>query len=503
VPTAHIAPALRLSVANQRGVATKGNFVLYWMIAARRTRYNFALEHAIARAAELGKPLLVLEALRIGYQWANDRHHSFVIEGMRDNAAAFAKADITYMPYIEPTKNAGSGLLQALAESAALVVTDEFPCFFLPVMVAAAAAKLAVRIEVIDGNGAMPLRATDKPYPTAASFRRHMQKTIYPHLMQFPIAEPLKSTTARSVRHAQVPSAVVKRWAMATEAMLSSGLRTIANIDIDHAVAPALLTGGSAAAATSLAQFVKSKLDRYADDRSQPEQDVVSGMSPYLHFGHVSAHDILASVWQRAGWDPSSIADVKATGSRDGWWHLPAAEEAFLDELVTWREVGYSFCFHRPDFASYDSLPPWARKSLDEHAADKRVYVYSLAQFESAATHDPLWNAAQNQLVREGRMQNYLRMLWGKKILEWTPSPRAALAVMIELNNKYAVDGRNPNSYSGIFWTLGRFDRPWAPIRPVFGCIRYMSSDNTAKKFRVKGYLAKYSAPPKQTALPL
>jgi deoxyribodipyrimidine photo-lyase len=247
------------------------------------------------------------------------------------------------------------------------------------------------------------------------------------------------------------------------------------------------------AARGQLATFVADKLARYGVARNQPEQDVSSGLSPYLHFGHISSHQIVASVLQRNDWNPVRLLGAKATGSRDGWWGLPPESEGFLDELITWRELGYGFAFHRADYDQFEALPPWAQRSLEEHAADPRPHQYTLAQLEAATTHDPLWNAAQQQLRREGRIHNYLRMLWGKKILEWTSSPRLALSVLIELNNKYALDGRNPNSYSGIFWTLGRFDRPWAPIRPIFGCIRYMSSVNTARKVSVKRYIERYA----------
>jgi len=164
-----------------------------------------------------------------------------------------------------------------------------------------------------------------------------------------------------------------------------------------------------------------------------------------------------------------------------------------LDELITWREIGYNMCWQRDDYDQYDSLPNWAKQTLAEHADDERPELYDLDDFERARTHDPLWNAAQIQLVREGRIHNYLRMLWGKKILEWSASPQDALAIMIELNNKYALDGRNPNSYSGIFWVLGRYDRAWGPERPIFGKIRYMSSDSTARKVRVGNYLKQYA----------
>ncbi len=182
-----------------------------------------------------------------------------------------------------------------------------------------------------------------------------------------------------------------------------------------------------------------------------------------------------------------------ANAAAGGGMSEPA--EAFLDQFITWRELGYNFSSQREDYDQYDSLPDWAKKTLAKHARDHRPTVYSHDEFAAAATHDPLWNAAQRQLLSEGRLHNYLRMLWGKKILEWSPTPEEALATMIELNNKYAIDGRNPNSYSGIFWILGRFDRPWGPERPIFGTVRYMSSDNTARKFDVRPYLAKYGAP--------
>ena len=180
-------------------------------------------------------------------------------------------------------------------------------------------------------------------------------------------------------------------------------------------------------------------------------------------------------------------------GSREGWWGMSSNAEAFLDQLITWRELGYNMCAHQQDCDRYESLPAWARETLDRHRDDLRPIVYDLVQFECAETHDPLWNAAQRQLTREGRLHNYLRMLWGKKILQWTRSPEEALEIMIHLNNKYALDGRNPNSYSGIFWILGRYDRPWGPERQVFGKIRYMSSQNTARKLRLKQYLTKYA----------
>jgi deoxyribodipyrimidine photo-lyase len=477
---------VRVTAVNTTPVSARGAYVLYWMIAARRTSWNFALDHAIARSKELGRPLVVLEALRIGYRWASDRIHAFVLGGMRDNAAAFAKAGVTYLPYVERAPGEGKGLLAELAKRACLVVTDEQPGFFLGNMVTAAAKHLPVRLEQVDGNGILPLRGTDRAYPTAALFRRHLQKTIAPHLAIAPSASPF-AKLPRALRDAEIAPAVMKRWTFGVDVDLSK-------LAIDHTVARAPILGGAVAAHEALDDFIETKLSRYGDGHNHPDDNAASGLSPWLHFGHISAHEICARVWATTKWDPSRVADAKVTGSREGWWGLPAPHESFLDEIITWRELGYGFCFHRADYDRYTSLPDWAQKTLGDHSIDPRPVTYTPKQLEHAATADHVWNAAQRQLVGEGRIHNYLRMLWGKKILEWSPTPQRALATLIDLNNKYAIDGRDPNSYSGIFWTLGRFDRPWAPIRPIFGAIRYMSSANTVKKLRLTKYLARWSA---------
>jgi len=479
---------LRVTPANDRPIG-RGSYVLYWMIAARRTRANFALDHALSYCKSLDVPLVIFEPLRAGYAWASDRHHTFVMQGMADNAAACAKAGITYLPYVEPEPGAGAGLLEALAAKACVVVTDEQPGFFLPRMVTAAAERLAVRVEMVDGNGVLPLRAVDKAYPTAASFRRQLQKILPPHLATFPALALKPPKVARDA-----PAPKPKGWSFGIP-------KDCSQIVIDHSVGPVSYRGGAVTAGKVLDAFIDTKLSRYHEDRSEPDADVASGLSPYLHFGHISTHEIVARVWESCDWDVSRLAGAKVTGSREGWWDAPPHVESFLDELITWRELGYVFCHHRKDYAQWTALPPWARATLDEHAKDPRPHLYTRAQMEAASTGDDIWNAAQRELVAEGRIQNYLRMLWGKKILEWSPSPKAALATLIELNNKYAVDGRDPNSYSGIFWTLGLFDRPWGPVRPIFGTIRYMSSDSTRRKLKLKNYLAHWGGKAGQLGL--
>jgi deoxyribodipyrimidine photo-lyase len=478
-------PSQRIAASNEAPIRAEREYVLYWMIAARRTRWNFGLQRAVEAAIELGKPLAVLEALRCDYRWASERLHGFVLDGMSDNARRFATAGIDYLPYVEPSRGAARGLLEALTARACLVVTDDFPGFFLPRMVAAAAARIDVRLEAVDSNGLLPMRDAASVFPTAYAFRRHLQKRLPGHLRELPEADPLAN--AALPRRRVLPATIASRW--------PSAAKEPGALPIDHDVKPVPgVRGGEEAANDALESFVERRLGRYLEDRNEPEREGTSGLSPYLHFGHVSIHELLIAVASREGWSPGDLAST-ASGKREGWWGMSPAAESFLDEAVTWRELGFNFCSRRDDYDRFESLPDWAKRSLAEHAGDRREHVYSLEELTGARTHDPLWNAAQNQLVRSGRIHNYLRMLWGKKILQWTRSPEDALEAMIELNNRYALDGRNPNSYSGIFWVLGRYDRPWAPERPIFGVIRYMSSENTARKMKVKEYIRRWGGP--------
>ena len=488
-PDSPATPAVRITRANDAPAAPGGDFVLYWMTASRRTRWNFALQRAVEHGNALGLPILVLEPLRAGYRWACDRFHRFVIDGMADNRARLERKGVAYHPYVEPAAGRGRGLLEALAARAAVVVTDDYPAFFLPRMLRSVAPRLPVRLEAVDSNGLLPMRVADRTFATAYAFRRFLQRELPGHLPEAPSPDPLAALSPRSP--VAVPPTVLNRW---PGAELRDPAALIARLPIDHDVGPVEAQGGAVAAEARLSSFVDSRLASYAAERNRPELDATSGLSPYLHFGHVSAHEIFARIADREGWSPLRLAG-DAKGSRAGWWGMTESSEAFLDQLVTWRELGFNRCLHVEGHDRYEALPAWARKTLAEHASDPREVVYGLDDFEFARTHDPLWNAAQNQLRREGRIHNYLRMLWGKKILEWSGSPRDALRAMIALNDKYAVDGRDPNSYTGILWVLGLHDRAWGPERPVFGKIRYMSSANTAGKYRVRGYVERYSDP--------
>ena len=486
-------PPLRIRQLNDSPMRSDGEFVLYWMTAFRRLESNFALQRACELSRKLQRPLLIFEALRTDYPWASRRLHAFVIQGMRDNARCAQEAGHRYEAWIEPTHGAGAGLIESLAARACVIVTDDFPCFFLPRMTDAVARRVAVRVEAVDSNGLLPMRAAETVFPSAYAFRRVLQKQLTPHLIQLPLQNPLADR--RLLRFDATVDVIGERWPSDTIALLRSDA-AFDSLAVDQSVREASMPGGTLAARACLNEFLERRLHRYADDRNQPDEDAASGLSPYLHFGHISVHDVFRTLVEREQWSPEQLGDPRATrGSRGGWWGMSQAAESFLDELVTWRELGFNMCWQRRDYDRYESLPDWAQQTLEIHAGDPRPRSYSLDQLREAATHDPIWNAAQTQLVTEGRMHNYLRMLWGKKILEWSESPQAALNVMIELNNRFAVDGRNPNSYSGIFWVLGRYDRPWGPERPIFGKIRYMSSDNTAKKLRLDRYLERYVGP--------
>ena len=490
---------LRLRARNDRPVRPDGRYVLYWMVAARRTSWNFALDHALDHCARLKRPLVIFEPLRAGYRWASDRHHAFVVQGMRDNEQAVIDAAratgvaVTYVPYVEPTPGAGRGLLQALAKDACVVVTDDWPSFFVPQMVDAAARHLGsagIRVEDVDGNGLLPMRAAgDQVFPTAYAFRRFLQKTLPTHLAERPQPAPL-STLSKAQTPWHVPVDVGAVTAQFPSAPID--VDALSSLPIDHTVPPVPLVGGPSAGLARLHDFVARKLARYGDERSSPDKDGQSGLSPWLHWGHVSVHAVADAVLRAEGWTPDKAGGVK-NGSREGFWGVSSSTEGFLDELVTWRELGFNMTSRRRDADRWESLPSWAQETLLSHMSDKRTYTYTYEQLENAATHDPLWNAAQKQLRTEGVIHNYLRMLWGKKVLEWTADPRVALSHLVELNNKWAIDGRDPNSLSGIFWVFGRYDRPWGPLRPIFGSIRYMTSDNTMKKHDCEDYLFRWN----------
>jgi deoxyribodipyrimidine photo-lyase len=486
-------PQERIRAANAAPLRPGRDLVLYWMTASRRVRWNPALERAVELARELGKPLAVLETLRCDSPHASERLHAFVLAGMAENARRVAGRAL-YHPYVEPARGAGEGLLAALAARACAVVTDDFPTSDLPRAVEAAARAVDVRLEAVDGSCLVPFRLAGKDFPTAHAYRRHLQRSLPRFLDLLPAADPL--ARRRLPRLEALPAAVARRWPAADPGDLARPARLLAALPIDHRVAPTGARGGSAEGEARLRTFLAERLPRYAEERSSPDAEATSGLSPWLHSGHLSSFEVVRAVLAREGWAPPPVSP-RADGSRAGWWGLSPGAEAFLDQVVTWRELGFVTCAHRADHREYASLPGWARATLARHARDRRATPYAREELEAAGTHDRIWNAAQRELVADGVVHGYLRMLWGKKILEWSRSPEEAHETMLHLNDRWALDGRDPNSVSGIAWCLGRYDHPWGPERPVFGTVRYMSSDRTAKKIALEGYLARFGDGPR------
>jgi deoxyribodipyrimidine photo-lyase len=484
-------PDLRIFSVNDVPIQTDGDYVLYWMTAFRRTGWNFSLQRAVEWAVKLQKPLVVLEALRCDYPQACDRFHAVILGGMNDNRKAFEGKPVLYYPFVEQRAGQGRGLISALGSRACVVITDAYPCFFLPWMLQAAAKQCRVKLESVDSNGLMPLAAVDRVFATAYSFRRFLQQNMIRYLRDFPEPDPLFRIFLPLLH--SLPQDIMLKWPSVSPGTLAAGTKILKSLPISHSPGPIPgFSGGQTAGGKVLRAFLSQDFETYNDLRNHPDAQATSGLGPYLHFGHISSHYVVSEILKMENWTIDRLKGPDR-GQRSGWWQLSDSAESFFDQIITWRELGFNMCFQRPgDYDQFTSLPGWAQKELNQHAGDPRPYLYSVETLENAATHDPLWNAAQTQLVREGRMHNYLRMLWGKKILEWSPSPQEALKTMLYLNNTYALDGRDPNAYTGIFWVLGRYDRPWGPARPIFGKIRYMSSANTRRKLKLKAYLQRY-----------
>jgi deoxyribodipyrimidine photo-lyase len=470
---------------NDARVAARGDYVLYWMQIYRRLERNHALDYALRCAEERGRPLVVYEGLRVDYPWASRRLHRFVLEGMQANASRAEELGLTYWPFVETEKGQGRGLLRRLCARAALVVTDDYPCFIVPLQAAALARKVEVPVVAVDSSSVVPLSLLGPPCSAAAHLRPRIHKAF------------AEAWAHRAAARPRPRAAGAKRVSAPFNLWKAKDLTAfVESLPLDASVPPVPGTpGGTPAARARLRAFLKKRLRGYATERSEPrslEEGHASGLSPYFHFGHLSIEDVAEAVLATTGkWTPEELR-VHNRGKREGFFGDDADVNAFLDEALTWRDLG--FLWHRTrraDAASLETaLPAWALGTLGAHADDRRPWLYTPDELENGWTHDRLWNAAQRELVATGTIHGYLRMLWGKKVLEWSASPAEAYRTLEHLNNKYALDGRDPNSYTGILWCFGLFDRPWAPERKVFGSVRYMSSENTARKFDLKPYYA-------------
>jgi len=482
-------PKERIRRLNSKPVNDQGNYVLYWMQANRRLASNHSLDYAIQLARSQNKELVVYEGLRNDYPWNSQRIHKFILEGMVHNRLEAIRLGINYWGFVEDELNPANGVLKKIAENASVIITDDFPCFIIPEQSSKLANKIDCAMLAVDGNSIIPFSQFEKQASAARILRLWIHKRFPDYYQNFAKIKYSKRDFKDLNHGTPAPFTTFKIEPEDLDSFLKQ-------IKFQYEVLPYnQFVGGRDKALELLDTFLHKKINQYDVGRSNPnsfDATPVSGLSPYLHFGSISAEEIFLNVLtnvEPAGINLETISHNKP-GDREHFYSSSIAANHFLDELITWRDIGYLFFFKKPGFRiDLSDLPDWVKKNLEKHKNDKREFTYSREQFEAATTHDELWNAAQKELKITGRMHNYMRMLWGKKVIEWSKTYEDAFETLEYLNNKYAYDGRNPNSYTGILWCFGLFDRPWFPERNVLGNIRYMSSDSTRKKFKMQNYL--------------
>jgi deoxyribodipyrimidine photo-lyase len=428
-------------------------FVVYWMQAAQRARTNHALEYAAAAANDLHKPLVVLFALTERYPEANERHYAFMLEGLKETRDALRERGIPMVVRKgEPDRE-----IAAFGRDASLVVVDDGYVRVERRWRESAAAALDCPLVEVATNVIVPVEtASPKEEYAAATLR----PKIYRQLEGF--LTPLRATPLR----VKAVEPDIESWDV------GDVNAALGRLDLDRTIGkvPAF-RGGATEAERKLRTFVETKLAAYAEARNDPSLDALSGLSPYLHFGQIS---------------PLAVALAVKKGPAYG-------QAAFLEELIVRRELSFNFVRYNRAYDRFGGLPEWCRQTLLEHAGDRRPYLYSRADLKKAATHDPYWNAAQKEMALTGKMHGYMRMYWGKKILEWSASPGAAIRTALALNNAYELDGRDANAFAGVAWSFGKHDRPWAR-RPIFGTVRYMNAAGLRRKFDADAYVRKIEA---------
>ena len=468
-------PEVRIRTLSEHQVRRDGDYVLYWMIAFRRVHWNFTLDRAVELARKWDRPLVIFEALGCGYAWACDRFHRFVMDGMVEKIEALADAPVHYYPYVEPELDADKGLLVALAERACAVVTDEFPCFFLPRMVASAAKKIPARLEAVDSNGLLPLRAADQVFSTAHAFRRFLQKNLPHHLEHFPKRDPLARLKLPTLK--ALPEAVTKRWPAATKEWLTDPT-SLAALPINHGIGPAAadaaVNGGEAPARKLWSEFLKSKLDGYGDERNEPAQEVTSGLSPYLHFGFISSHQMFPELMERENWSKETCSACRRIAHR---LVGRECECRAVPRSVHYVARGGVQLFQPPRRLRFlQSLPDWARETLAKHADDERAVMYTLKDFAAARTQDTAVERSATPV--DGRRPH--PRLHAHGVGQKNPG-MVAHAGGGAGNHDRAEQSLRPRRAKSKFLQRnflvpGRYYRPWGPERPIFGKVRYMSS---------------------------
>jgi len=421
---------------------------------------NPALDVAIEAGNRLGLPVVVYAQVMVNDPNANLRHYHFLVQGLRDVAEDAAERGVGFV-----VRRAPEASLEAFLDEvqAALLIGDENPCREPERRRRVLAKRLKLPYWTVDADVVVPSRVFDRSFVLLHHFRPHLKAELPKYLVAPGMIAPL---------YRWKPRKKMKSFPLNQD--ITAGFTKL-----DRTVRPLdSFTGGTHAALKRLGEFVKLELKHYEEARNHPELKGTSRLSPYLHFGNIGPLTIALAVEE-------AVKQEKAQAS---------AGDKFLDELIGWRELAVLFVRHEPNYDSWECAASWARKSLIEHAGDERPHRYSFKQLERGETRDELWNAAQREMVVTGWMHGYMRMYWGKKILEWAPDPATAFDWAVRLNDCYELDGRDPNGYAGIAWAIvGRHDRPWFN-RPVFGLVRTMTEASTAKKFDAGQYIWQYTA---------
>ena len=440
----------RVTIRTQGAPDSEGACVVYWMQRAHRGVDNPALDVAVGVANALKKPVVAFLAPIPFYPHANLRHYRFLNEGIADIAQALDQKNIGFIFRRYPDHS----LVKFCGEvKAAMVVGDENPMREPENWRRIATKKLRVPLWTVDADVIVPSKLLEKAQYAAHTIRPRLQAQVKTYLVP--------SQNLRAEVRWRKPRGVES---LTPAVDITEGWR------LDRTVQPVSnWRGGTSEGLRLMREFVEDKLNGYGTQRNKPETDRTSRLSPYLHFGHISPITL-------------AIAVQKAEAPK-------ADKEAFLNQIITWRELSVNLVRYDQNYDNFECGEPWAHRTLAKHAKDSRPVVYPEKQMENAETHDELWNAAQTQMVQKGWMHNYMRMYWGKKILEWSRTPSEAHRIAVWLNDKYLLDGRDPNGYAGVAWAIvGKFDRPWFE-RPIFGQIRYMSGASTGKKFNSKEYI--------------
>jgi len=437
-------------------------YVLYWAQMNRRVDSNHGLLYAteIANAHKL--PVLFYEGLTCTYQYANDRLHTFILEAVPETARRLKAAGIGYVFYLRRRRDSANDVFYRLAKDAAAVVTDDYPTFIARDHNSRVPEKLDLAYYVVDSSCVIPMQLLPKREFAAYTIRPKINRLL-PKF--FHAADPLK---------------VNRRWDLPTSSFHVEVTEEnipvlVASCEIDHSVKPSVsFRGGRLAVERRLKLFLDDNLRRFSDERNEPAAHATSGMSPYLHFGQMSSLEIGLQV-------------------RDFATKHKLVPDTYLEELIVRRELSFNYVRHVEQPQRLENLPDWARETMAKHQRDERDPLYSPQQMVRAETYDELWNATQKEMLLRGKIQGYYRMYWGKKILEWSRGYQEAVDLMVDIHGSYALDGRDPNTFTNILWCFGLHDRAWGE-RPVFGKIRYMSLEGMKRKTDTQAYIDEINA---------